>query len=200
MKRAPIAPAVETTRARTLKAAGELLREGGVEAVQLRTIAARVGSGVATLYHHFSDKDALLAALALDGFHQLLVDLEAALGDARFPRPIDAVSFAYLRFMRKNKPLHALMRSGEMHGAHPEIRQAEHEAFKVFRRGVQADPRVPQARVDEVTLVCWVLGRGIADVLQAGAEPGGEAPDLIVEQVLSGFSFLLSDAFSARRD
>ncbi|WP_312161724.1 TetR/AcrR family transcriptional regulator [Phenylobacterium sp.] len=198
MKRTPIAPSVASTRARALEAAGGLLREGGVEAVQLRTIAARVGSGVATLYHHFSDKDALLAALTLEGFHQLVADMETALRDARFPRPIDAVSYAYLRFMRKNMHLHALMRSGEMHAAHPDVRQAEQEAFKVFRRGVQADPRVPEVRVDEVALVCWVLGRGIADVLQAAAEPGGEAPDLIVEQVLSGFSFLLSDEFSSR--
>lgn len=199
MKNARPVPRVETTRSRALEVAGELLGEGGVDAVQLRAIATRIGSGVATIYHHFTDKEALLAALALEGFGRLVADLEAALGDARFPRPIDAVSFAYLRFMRKNMRLYALMRSGEMLGQHPDVRAAEHEAFKVLRRGVEADPRVPSARVDEVSLVCWVVGRGIADVLQASAEPGGGTPDFVVEQVLSGFSFLLSDKFSPRR-
>lgn len=198
MPRTPAAPAVDSTRARALRAAGDLLREGGVEAVQLRSLAARIGSGVATLYHHFADKDALLRALALEGFHQLAAELEGALADPRFPRPIDGVSFAYLRFMRKNMALHALMRSRDMLGAHDEVRRAEQAAFALFSRGVAADPRVPEARVEEVALVCWVLGRGIADVLQAGAEPGGAAADQVVEQVLSGFSFLLSPDFTPR--
>ena len=41
-----------------------LLREGGLEAVSLRRIAAGLGAGTSTLYWHIRDKDALLAALA----------------------------------------------------------------------------------------------------------------------------------------
>lgn len=50
--------------ARIVDEALRLLRAGGLEAVSLRRIATGLGAGASTLYWHFRDKDALLAALA----------------------------------------------------------------------------------------------------------------------------------------
>jgi len=50
---------------RLLGAAAELLRQGGVESVSTRAVAAAAGTQPPILYRHFGDKDGLLDAVAL---------------------------------------------------------------------------------------------------------------------------------------
>ena len=65
-------------RAGLLRAALELLHEGGVEALTLRAVARRAGVSPGAPYHHFADKDALLAAVAEDGFAEPTPNCRAA--------------------------------------------------------------------------------------------------------------------------
>lgn len=58
----PLRADARRNREALLTAAGELLGERG-ESVQIEEIAARAGVGVGTLYRHFADKDALIAAI-----------------------------------------------------------------------------------------------------------------------------------------
>ena len=57
-----------STQARIFAAARQLFDQGGVEAVSMRRIAAKVGITPMAIYKHYPDKDALLNALMLDGF------------------------------------------------------------------------------------------------------------------------------------
>ncbi|GGK90667.1 TetR family transcriptional regulator [Sphaerisporangium melleum] len=68
--------AVETpsTRERVLRAAADLLSEGGREAVSTRAVGAAAGVQAPTLYRLFGDKDGLLAAVAAHGFERYLAD------------------------------------------------------------------------------------------------------------------------------
>jgi AcrR family transcriptional regulator len=54
-----------TTSDRLLGAAADLLREGGLDAVSTRAVAAAAGTQPPILYRHFGDKDGLLEAVAL---------------------------------------------------------------------------------------------------------------------------------------
>lgn len=54
-----------------LDAAAALLAEGGVAAVQVRAVAARVGMTDAGVTHHFGNRDTLLADLLRHGGRQL---------------------------------------------------------------------------------------------------------------------------------
>jgi len=54
-----------------LSAARLLLDEGGAEAVSMRKIAERVGVTAMAIYRHFPDREALLNALADQGFAEL---------------------------------------------------------------------------------------------------------------------------------
>ncbi|MAK22672.1 MAG: TetR family transcriptional regulator [Alcanivorax sp.] len=54
-----------------LREAAVLLREQGVEGLSLRRLAERAGVSRTAPYHHFTDKNALLCALAEDGFRRL---------------------------------------------------------------------------------------------------------------------------------
>jgi AcrR family transcriptional regulator len=69
----------EEARRLILDAAEELLAEGGVAAVQVRAIAARVGMTDAGINHHFGNRERLLAALLRRGGRKIRAGLESVL-------------------------------------------------------------------------------------------------------------------------
>ncbi len=62
---------VGSLKGKALDAAMRLVELHGVERLNLRDLAAVLGTGPASLYYHFKNKDALLAELAAEGFRQL---------------------------------------------------------------------------------------------------------------------------------
>jgi AcrR family transcriptional regulator len=94
-------------RERLLAAAVELVRRDG-EAVPMAQIAERAGVGVGTLYRHFPDREALLAAVVYRSFGLALANASAA---AAQPGPaIDGVRAFFLATLRDRDqfvlPLH----------------------------------------------------------------------------------------------
>ncbi|MEV4319065.1 helix-turn-helix domain-containing protein [Actinocrispum sp. NPDC049592] len=63
-----------------LDAAEKLLAEGGVAAVQVRALAARVGMTDAGISHHFGTRDRLLEALLRHGGRKIRAGVEEVLG------------------------------------------------------------------------------------------------------------------------
>ena len=183
-------------RRRVLDAARALLEESGAEGLHLRTIAARVGNGVATLYHHFADKNALLAALAIEGWQELTRAIDQAMASGKFPHRIDAASRAFLAFIHRNPQLYALMQTEQALAANDAVRAAERAAFATFQTSFEGDDRVPAERVEEVSLTIWVLGRGIASAVLMHGEDDPGAAGRLVAKVISGFAFLLSPRFA----
>ena len=183
-------------RRRVLDAARTLLEESGADGLHLRTIAARVGNGVATLYHHFADKNALLAALAIEGWQELTRAIDQAMASGKFPHRIDAASRAFLTFIHRNPQLYALMQTEQALAANDAVRAAERAAFATFRTSFEGDDRVPAERVEEVSLTIWVLGRGIASAVLMQGEDDPGAAGRLVARVISGFAFLLSPRFA----
>lgn len=55
-------------RSSLLSAATDLLKESGIEGLSLRKLADKVGVSRTAPYHHFKDKNALLCAIAEEGF------------------------------------------------------------------------------------------------------------------------------------
>ncbi|MBR7618576.1 TetR/AcrR family transcriptional regulator [Phenylobacterium sp. 20VBR1] len=183
-------------RRRALDAARMLLEAGGVDGLHLRAIAAEVRSGVATLYHHFADKHALLAALAIEGWEELARAIDQAMGSGKFPHRIDAASRAFLTFIRRNPQLYALMQTEQALAANDAVRAAERAAFATFQTSFQGDDRVPPERVEEVSLTIWVLGRGIASAVLMQGDDDPAAAGRLVAKVIAGFGFLLSPRFA----
>jgi AcrR family transcriptional regulator len=67
----PVTSHRSKTATQILAVAADLLETGGAEAVTIRRIAAEVGVTPMALYRHFSDREALLTALADDSFARL---------------------------------------------------------------------------------------------------------------------------------
>lgn len=90
--------------------ARELAEAEGWEAVTTRRLAERIEYSQPVLYSHFAGKDAILAAVALEGF----AELTAALGKARATAPtpraaLAALVRAYADFARLNPALYDAM-------------------------------------------------------------------------------------------
>ena len=65
-----------------IRAGQAILAEEGVAGLDLRKVARAAGVSHAAPYRHFADKQALLAAIAEQGFEQLTARMRAALAEA----------------------------------------------------------------------------------------------------------------------
>src|ERR671920_468256 len=83
-----------------LAAALRTIREEGISALTLRGVAARLNVSRTALYRHFTNKRALLARVAVEGFRLLYDAQVAALGKAAAEGtdPLQALTVAHLRF------------------------------------------------------------------------------------------------------
>ncbi|KUO20547.1 TetR/AcrR family transcriptional regulator [Streptomyces dysideae] len=97
-------------RAALLAGAERTLLEKGVAALSLRELAREVGVSHAAPGRHFKDKQALLNALALNGYERLAQALNAADDPALPIEPrLTALARAYLRFAIDHAALLELM-------------------------------------------------------------------------------------------
>jgi AcrR family transcriptional regulator len=98
-------------RAALLNSAERTLREKGAGALSLRELARDIGVSHAAPGRHFKDKQALLDALALDGYERLnqAVAAAAALTDPTFEERMTTLARAYLGFAVENPELLELM-------------------------------------------------------------------------------------------
>ena len=78
------APAEATTDRRQdiLNAALACAAEGGVDAVTIDGVRARCGASVGSIYHHFGNRDGIVAALFFDIFHDQSRSVQAQLDGA----------------------------------------------------------------------------------------------------------------------
>jgi len=84
----------------SLKVALDLLQEAGLEKFSLREVARRLGVSLTALYHHFPDKETLLANISRQGMEEFRERLESASGDPTLgPRElISQMGLAYVGF------------------------------------------------------------------------------------------------------
>lgn len=66
----------EDVRARVLEAAVQMMREGGLASLSMREVARRAGVSHQAPYHYFADREAILAAVAEQGFILLQRELD----------------------------------------------------------------------------------------------------------------------------
>ncbi|GAA3104561.1 TetR/AcrR family transcriptional regulator [Pseudonocardia yunnanensis] len=93
-----------------ITAARELAETEGWEAVTTRRLAERVEYSQPVLYSHFNGKDAIVSAVALDGFSELAADLRRARQAVPEPgQALRAVCRAYLEFATERPALYQAM-------------------------------------------------------------------------------------------
>ncbi|MFC6937680.1 TetR/AcrR family transcriptional regulator [Actinomadura yumaensis] len=96
-------------RAACLQAARELLEEDGSAALSLRAVARRAGVSATAPYRHYADRDALVSAVAAQGYRELAEHLAAAHPSPESPEDLAAVAVAYVRFALDHPALFRVM-------------------------------------------------------------------------------------------
>lgn len=150
----PGLPELGETETAIYKAARDILAEGGLEALSMRALAARVGTTPTAIYHYFQNKEELVQRVVVRGFREFDSRLRGAIDD----HPVGsldrlaAIGEAYLRFA------------------------IEHEQYFKITFGMAGCPR----EIDDVPARGGydVLQRCVVDAMEAGTIRQDD-PDLV---------------------
>ena len=158
-------------RCTLIAVAGEILEQEGVANLSLREVARRAGVSQAAPYRHFADKEAVLAALASEGFRILVRDMtKATSGVESSQQRIEALGRGYVSFATKHPCLLRLMFGGEIvdKEAYPELKEASRAAYGLIDDAVArrlAEPDAAGFDAGTATIAAWALVHGLATLL-----------------------------------
>lgn len=164
-------------RTALVTAARRILEREGYDALSLRAAARAAGVSQAAPYHHFHDKEALLAAIAAQGFGELTAAMKARMaGETGAQARLDASGVGYVAFAAANPALFRLMFNTGQLIDDPALRTAGATAYDVLQQAIAdvlaAEGR-PAADAPIASLKAWSLVHGLAKlVLEAGVAPG----------------------------
>lgn len=158
-------------RAALLAEGRRLLAQGGPAELSLREAARRLGVSHNAPYKHFPTREALLAALAAEGFRELAIRT----AEGARAQGMHGAGLAYIGFALHDPPVFRLMFSGELAKAtSPELHAAASVSFGVLRTQVAATYGEDAADIAAVS--AWSFVHGLATLLIAGQLPAGIAP------------------------
>jgi AcrR family transcriptional regulator len=160
-----------------------LLAEGNPAELSLRELARRLGVSPAAPYRHFADKDALLAAVAQQGFELLAAHLDAAAAvhPDQPPRQLADTGWSYVRFALRQPHYFQVMfeRAATPRTRYPELRAAGQSAFDILQRIIEGGQRageIQRGEPRELAVAAWSQVHGLATLLLEDQLPlAGEA-------------------------
>src|SRR5262245_58410849 len=127
-------------RQKVLDASLALIKEGGLDRLSMREVARKAGVSHQAPYHYFSDREAILAAVAGEGFAKMEESLVRAAAEAGADpvKAVEAMGRAYVEFALRNPGyFQAMFRADAVPlDRYPEARQREDEAFGNLVEGI----------------------------------------------------------------
>jgi AcrR family transcriptional regulator len=169
----------------------KLLGEGGVANLSLRAAAQLAGVSHAAPYRHFKDKDALVAAIAEQGFRLLTaamreevaaLDRRAGAGAASVRERLVALGRGYFRFATRHPGYLQVIFGGVLAPelCPPELRAAGQEAYLELRNAVAdgiARGELRQEDPEVLSLACWANIHGFSHLfVNRALDPAKGAP------------------------
>ncbi|AMO67574.1 TetR family transcriptional regulator [gamma proteobacterium BDW918] len=166
-------------RRQLLDAAANLIREEGEAALSMRKLALAVGVSRTAPYHHFSDKQALLCAVAEEGFRRFRRIVTTRLDTSEPAAVIDEAAIRlfirrYIDFAVSNAEYYDLMFGGHLWKSEQLTASLKGEAYTSFK-----------VYVDQIR--CWQK----AELVSATVDPLRYAQ--VSWSTLHGMSRLLID-------
>lgn len=150
---------------------------GGTGRLTLREAARRAAVSHSAPYRHFADKEAILAAVAADGFAQLSAWLRASrAGVSDDERRFIRTGLAYLRFARERRGYVAVMFGPEVAKSHtPELQQNANQAFTVLQEMATDVGDLDGAEARRLGTVIWSFVHGLAALTSQNQVPASVA-------------------------
>jgi AcrR family transcriptional regulator len=160
-------------RAALLGRAEETLERTGAAGLSLRELAREVGVSHGAPRRHFADRDALLAALAQDGFDRLGGSLKSAVGSpGTFTDRLLASAHAYVAFATQHPALLELMFAAKHSpAATPALIEAGRATFDPLLVLLADGQRAGEVTGDDperVGATVFATVHGIASLVSAG--------------------------------
>ncbi|MFE6664942.1 TetR/AcrR family transcriptional regulator [Streptomyces sp. NPDC057697] len=178
-------------RAACLRAARELLEEDGSAALSMRAVARRAGVSPTAPYRHFPEREALVSAVAAEGYRELTEHLATTHPSPATPDELAAVAVAYVRFALDHPALFRAM-FAEPCDSDNEERLAATEAITQYVRDI-VRRTFPGTDPDALWTSVWALVHGLA-FLHLDGKFDISSPDVIADKVRSAVLALFSAA------
>lgn len=183
-------------RAACLRAAQELLEEDGAAGLSVRAVARRAGVSPGAPYRHYADRDALVSAVAAEGYRELAGDLEAAHPSPSTPDDLAAVAVAYVRFALEHRALFRMM-FGEPCDSDSSERVAATTAIAEYVGGL-VRRAFPGADPDALSTAVWAVVHGLA-FLHLDGKLDSSTPEVVADRVRSAIHALLATSGATGR-
>lgn len=163
-------------RQNLIDAAIALIQEGEISQLSLREVARRVGVSHNAPYRHFQDKDALLSAVAEQGFQGLRRATEQALNGspADASQRLRAIGYAYVQFALRNPVYYRVMFSLYNSRQDEKLKAAIEQSSAVLVSAIQAGQVAGSFRDEDpqqMAQVAWAFVHGIAMLAIEGQFP-----------------------------
>lgn len=175
-------------RTALLEQAERIVRERGVQSLSLRELAREVGVSHGAPRRHFPDRQALLDALAEDGFARLGSEMRSAAdraGEAFEPR-LHATASAYVRFATRDAALLELMFAGKQGEHSAAMNEAADRAFAVMLELIeqgQSEGQLEAGPSERVGLVLFATIQGIATLHASGIVDASQLDGLLADAI-----------------
>src|SRR5246500_777786 len=176
-------------RAACLRAAQELLEEDGAAGLSVRAVARRAGVSPGAPYRHYADRDALVSAVAAEGYRELAGHLAAAHPAPSTPDDLAAVAVAYVQFALQRPALFRAMFSEPCDRDSSE-RVAATAAISEYV-GAIVRQSFPGADEEALSTAVWALVHGLA-FLHLDGKLDTSTPHVVADRVRSAIHALLA--------
>ena len=148
--------------------ARDLAEAEGWDAVTTRRLADAIEYSQPVLYSHFSGKDAIVRAVALDGFAELTAILRAARAGAPTPTAaLSALAHAYVQFAQARPALYeAMFALADLPFAQPDTPAELREAFAEL--SITLAPLAGDRDLETLAEVTWSAVHGLIALARSG--------------------------------
>ena len=156
-----------------LAAAAALIAERGPQGFRLREVARRARVSEAAPYWHFPSREALLAAVAEQGFLGLAAAMAEVREHVKGRRQLQQLGVAYVRFALTHPSHLRIMFGPEIRDktAYPTLHAAAERAFGLLVAGIGEAQRAGYARRGnpwDLAVAAWALVHGLSALLIDG--------------------------------
>lgn len=166
-----------------------VLERDGVSKLSLREVARVIGVSHGAPLHHFASKEALLIAIAANGFRDLTLTMRAA--SVSSGEPLDqfvACGVAYVKYMHEHAHLVRLMLGGLIPSSYadPELKGASREALEVLLgvvQAAQASGSIIHGDPQKIAFAAWANVHGTGVLLLEGHYVAEHRSTIDIEKV-----------------
>jgi AcrR family transcriptional regulator len=176
----------QARRAQIISAARRIAELEGWSNVTVRRLSDEISYSQPVLYGHFGSREGILAAVAIEGFHELGVALEKARNLAKRGNMVESVAVAYLAFAASSPALYEVMFSLNLSvpfgdpATPPELRFAFSQLLELFQ-GKDSKPEL-------MSELFWASLHGIAELTRTKRFPRSRHKER-VKALVKLFSF-----------